>query len=234
MDLIDWLEDPLMVIKRDSEYLQPTKADKDAFESWQSFHYNTRLKLNGVEYFLTQAMGAVSRPDDLGLPLLSYSFQQWYLDAFFTELMSAYESLLQELNAIYKCGIEMSDRHLLSKLQKKLPGDLVEMRLAEREKDWFKKVCWYRNSITHRFRTPIDSMKAGSGDKNWHFDEHSVDIYYYNEDAKEWKSENIDVCGKYFSRMLDFVNAVWVKVKEQLFQDTSEKPAKLPPIPTDK
>ena len=225
MDLVDWLEDPLMVITRGFDFLKPTKADDEAFESWKHFHYNTRLKLNGVEYFLREAMGSVSRPDDLGLPLLGYSFQQWYLDAFFMELMSAYESLLQELNAIYKCGIDMNDRSLLSKLRKRLPGDLVEMIFVEREKDWFKKVSWYRNSITHRFRTPSDSMKAGSGDKNWHFSEHSVDIYYYNEDAKEWKSENVKVCGKYFTSMLDFVNAVWVKMKEQLFQGTIEKPS---------
>jgi len=219
MEKSDWLEDPLMVITRESKYLKPVKADEEVFESWQSFHYNTRLKLNGVEYFLRQALGAASRPDHLGLPMQGYSFQQWHIDAFFTELMSASEILMQELNAIYKCGIEINDRNLLSKLKKTLPADLTKMIQEDREKDWFKKASWYRHSITHRFRTPIDSWTAGSGEKSWHVDEHSVQIYYYNEDTKEWKSENIEVCKQFFSRMLDFVHAVWTEIKERLFQE---------------
>ena len=87
----------------------------------------------------------------------------------------------------------------------------------ERAKDWFRQLQWYRNSISHRFRTPSDDMTAGSGDKSWHYDQHKVFIHYFDEDVEQWKEENIEVCEVYFRKMLDHINAVWEKIKEQCF-----------------
>ena len=209
----------MVIGKGTFEYLKAKTASTESCESWTSFHFNTRLKLNGVDYFLRQLRGATFRPDHLGLPLLAYSFRQWYLDAFFLELMSAYESLIQELNAICECGVKMTDHHMLSKVKQKLPPDLVILIEEERKRDWFRKLQWYRNSVSHRFRTPSDDMTAGSGPKPWHYDEYEVSIYYFDEDVDNWKNENIKVCEVYFGKMLDHVNAVWEKMKEQCFLD---------------
>ncbi len=201
----------MVIGKRTFENLKAKNASTESYQSWTSFHFNTRLKLNGIDYFLRQLRSATCRPDHLGLPLLAYSFRQWYLDAFFFESMSAYESLIQELNAIYECGAKMTDRNMLSKVKRKLPSDLVTLIVKEREKDWFRKLQWYRNSVSHRFRTPSNDMTAGSGDKPWHYDEYEVTIYYFDEDVEDWKEENIKVCGVYFQKMLDHINAVWGK-----------------------
>ena len=75
--------------------------DREPNQRWQSFHSATRLKLDGADFFCRQVLGAASMPDDLGLPLLAHRLLRWYLDAFFFELLSAYDTLLQELGVVY-------------------------------------------------------------------------------------------------------------------------------------
>ena len=114
----DWLIDPLITIGAGSfKYSETTNTETQSYESWKSFHFDTRLKLNGADYFLRQLLGSVSRPDRMGSPLLAYHFRQWYLDAFFFELMAAYEILIQELNAIYECGVKIYDSNLFLKVK---------------------------------------------------------------------------------------------------------------------
>ena len=82
-EIEDWIQDPLKSCK--------LKSPKDDRQNglWYSFHFATRLKLDGADYFCRQALGAASMPYDLGLPLLAHRLLEWYLDAFFFELMAA-------------------------------------------------------------------------------------------------------------------------------------------------
>ena len=104
----DWLEDPLMFLKEGSlSYRQPKSLVADAYREWKSFHFSTRLKLEAADHFCRLALGAASMPYDLGLPLLAFRQTKWYLDAFFFELMSAYDTLLQEMNILYAINLDM-------------------------------------------------------------------------------------------------------------------------------
>lgn len=69
----DWQKDPLRTIVNGSPKFLELKNPKDnQNDQWQSFHFATRLKLDGADYFCRQALGAASRPYDLGLPLLAH------------------------------------------------------------------------------------------------------------------------------------------------------------------
>jgi len=217
MNWEDWLADPLMTIGKGSfAYLPADKINEKAYHLWRSFHFNTRLKLDGSDFFLRQLKSSICRPDWLGLPHLAYNFRQWYLDAFFFELMSAYESVVQELNAIFECGGKMTDPYLRSEVEKKAPRDLVALMKEEREKDWFKKLRLYRNSVSHIGRTPSDDV-AGWGGRLWHYDTYEVYIYYYDEKTEKFEQEKIDVCENYFRNMLDHITTIWQKIKDYRF-----------------
>lgn len=69
----DWLQDPLMEIGKGSyQYRKPKSPNGEEIKLWQGFHFSTRLKLDGADYFCRQVLGAASRPTELGLPLLAY------------------------------------------------------------------------------------------------------------------------------------------------------------------
>ena len=178
----DWIKDPLMTIGEVSfDYLETTNTEEQSYKLWEGFHFDVRLKLNGADYFLRQLLGAISRPDRIGSPILAYHFRQWYLDAFFFELMASYEILIQELNAIYVCGVKAYDINIFSKVKQALPENLASLLEEERKKKWFKKLKWYRNSITHRNRNITNDFTLSWGDKPWHYSHYEVSLEYYNE-----------------------------------------------------
>jgi len=201
------------------KYLETTNTEQESYELWKSFHFDTRLKLNGADYFLRQLLGSVSRPDRIGSPLLAYHFRQWHLDAFFFELMAAYEILIQELNAIYECGAKVYDRDIFSKVKQALPEDLANLLEEERKKEWFKKLRYYRNSVSHRSRNISDDFTVYGGDEPWRYGHYEVSLRYYNEHTSNWDSENIKVCETYFNKMVDHIHAVWEKIKGHRFSN---------------
>jgi hypothetical protein len=187
---VDWLKDPLMIIGKGSfDYLETNNVDSRTYELWTSFHFNTRLKINGADYFLRQLLGATSRPDQLGVYPSAYYLRQWYLDAFFFELMAAYEVLLQEINVIYKCGVNSEDKRLFQKVKQKLPKDLASLLEEEQAKEWFKKLKWNRNSITHCRRNITQDFTTRWGDDTWRYANYSVSIRCYNEHTNEWDTD---------------------------------------------
>ena len=105
----DWLDDPLMVYDKGKGHRIYRKANlrDDIAQIWQSFHFATRLKLEGSVYFCSQLLGPARLPDDWGLPLLTHRLGMWYSHAFFHELCSAHDTLLQEINAIYNINLAL-------------------------------------------------------------------------------------------------------------------------------
>jgi len=87
----------------------------------------------------------------------------------------------------------------------------------EREKDWFKKLRWYRNSITHRSRNITDDFTVSWGDSPWHYSHYEVSLRYYNERIGDWETEDLKDCEIYFTHMADHIHLVWEKMKEQRF-----------------
>ena len=177
--------------------------------------FSTRLKLEGADYFCRQVLGAASMPYDLGLPLLAYNQLKWYLDAFFFELMSACDTLLQELNIVYAYDLGLKPEDIRwYKIKGKLPKRLVEYMEKERGKEWFDKVRRYRNIATHHYLVPTSSGKVGWGDKPLDYTTHDVSMPYL-DNTGNIKSEDINVCKDYLKNMVRYISSVWEKMAEK-------------------
>lgn len=212
----DWLQDPLMEISRGTYQFREAKSlDKKQYDLWQSFHFATRLKLDGADYFCRQALGAASMPDDLGLPLLAHRQQEWYLGAFFFELMSAYDTLLQELNILcaYDLGLKPEGVRW-DKIKDNLPEKLAEYMEKEWEKEWFDKVRRYRNIATHHYLVPLSSGKVGWGDRPLDYSWHDVYMLYQDKEGN-LKEEEIKVCTDYLNNMVRYISSVWEQIEEK-------------------
>jgi len=214
----DWLQDPLTETKHRSYKPRKLKnQNNEQSEQWEIFHFATRLKLDGADFFCRQALGAASMPDDLGLPLLAHRQQEWYLDAFFFELMAACDTLLQELNIVYAYDLGLKPEGVRwnnkskNKFMKKLPEEIFNHIEAERKKDWFCKAQWYRNTATHHYTVTLGSRKAGFGDEPLDYSEHQVSMHYL-DDSGNLKSEDINQCIEYLRRMVKFISHIWTEM----------------------
>ena len=210
----DWLQDPLIIrIDRGSDKRRKLKSpDDEQNDLWWSFHFATRLKLNGADHFCRQVLGAASMSYRKGLPLLAHRQLEWYLDAFFFELMSAYDTLLQELNIVYEIGFKLDEVRWNDKKPTKfmnaLPEKITNYMDIERNKDWFKKVRKYRNMATHHYLVPISSWETGWGDEPLDYTTHEVHIHYLGEGA-DFKGEDVKMCKKYLNNMVKYIRSVW-------------------------
>jgi hypothetical protein len=216
MDNEDWLKDPLADIQQHS-YKPRKLKNRNGEQSkwWQSFHFATRLKLDGADFFCRQALGAARMPDNLGLALLAHRQLKWYLEAFFFELMSAYDTLLQELNIIYAYDLKLKREDVRwDKIKDKLPERLTKHMEEEWQQEWFHKVRWYRNTATHHYLVPTETMQAGFGEEPLGYDEHHVDIAYLDDSGNSAR-EDIKVCVDYLKKMVSHVTSVWMEMAEK-------------------
>jgi len=214
--LKDWLQDPLVKIEQRSYKPRKLKnQDDERSKLWQSFHFATRLKLDGAEHFCRQALGAASIPDDIGLPLLAHRQLEWYLGAFFFELMSAYDTLKQELNIVYAYDLGLKpDDVSWGKIKNKLPNTLVKYMGDEWEKDWFYEFRNTRNLATHHYVVPLASSKAGFGEEPLDYDEHTVSILCINK-IENIETKDIIVCIEYLKNMVRYISSVWRKMADK-------------------
>ena len=209
----DWLQDSLMKIDEGSyQYRKPKSLDAKQYGLWQSFHFATRLKLDGADYFCRQALGAASMPDDRGLPLLAHRQLEWYLGAFFFELVSAYDTLLQELNIVYAYDLALKPEDVRwDKIKHKLPKKLAKYMEEEWEKDWFYEVRSQRHMATNRYVVPLASSKAGFGEEPLDYGEHEVSIFCIDKTGNT-KLKYIHVCVEYLKNMVRYISSVWTKM----------------------
>lgn len=197
------------------EYKKTRSLDETAYENWKIAHFSTRLKLEGADHFCRLALGAASMPHDLGLPLLARSQTKWYLDAFFFELMSAYDTLLQELNVVYEINLGV-DKACWSSMKDKLPADLVDLMESEWKAAWFKRLRWYRNTATHHMYTATSSYKAGAGEMPWDYYYYEVELFHVDTDARKARFEDLkEACLDYLKKMIEHIHAVWGKMAEE-------------------
>ncbi|MBA7684494.1 hypothetical protein ES703_92890 [subsurface metagenome] len=208
----DWLQDPLMKIGKGSfQYLELKSLDKNQYDLWQSFHFATRLKLNGASFFCTKVIDTARTSEDVQL--------EWYLDAFFFELMAACDTLLQELNIIYAYDLGLKPEHVRwnskekNKFMKRLPEVILNHIEAERRKDWFCEVQWYRNTTTHHYRIPKNRSKLWWGHDSLH-PTYYVDLRYTDKEGKI-KIKEISICKDYLSNMVNYISSVWGKMAQE-------------------
>jgi len=204
----DWLEDPL-VKNRGYRKLKSSNAEQDDKQSnWKLFHYTTRLKLNGANFFCAKVIDTAHTPEDE---------LRWYLDAFLFELMSAYDILLQELNVVYELGLEIKEvrwdsggkNNFAGQLRCKAGKELAKYIEEERRKDWFYEVQWYRNTTTHHYRNPISgTRRIGSLYLT------NVHLQYIDKKG-ESKFKKISICKTYLSNMVNYISSVWGKMAQE-------------------
>jgi len=217
----DWLQDPLREkVKGHYQRRKLKNADERQNSRWWSFHFATRLKLDGADFFCRQAVGAASMPNDLGLPLLAHRQTEWYLEAFFFELMSAYDTLLQELNIVYVYDLELKPEDVRwrdekkTKFMKNLPEKVFNSIKEGRKKDWFYRVQRYRNTATHHYTVPLGSGKLGWGGKPIDYSEHNVFIHYLDKTGN-FKDENIKTSKDYLTNMVRHISSIWEVMAEE-------------------
>ena len=215
----DWLEDPLRgKIKGGSYKRRKLKSPIDDKQNdlWWTFHFSTRLKLNAAEHFCRQVLGAASMSYDFGLPLLAFSQLKWYLDAFFFEIMSAYDTLLQELNVVYDMGLKpkqvrwanrnTKESKFLSSLKVK-SSKVFDYMEKEREEEWFKNVRQYRNMAAHQHYVPTNALIRG-------YDKPQMDIWYW-DNSGNLKGEKISRCTTYLGSMVAHIQQVWKEMAQE-------------------
>ena len=209
----DWLKDPIKSRKLKS-------PDEKRNDLRQIFHFSTRLKLNAAEHFCRQVLGAASMSYDFGLPLLAFSQLKWYLDAFFFEIISAYDTLLQELNVVYDMGLKpkqvrwanrgTKESKFLSLLKAK-SSKVFDYMEKERKEEWFENVRQYRNMAAHHHYVPTDSLIMG-------YDKPQIYIWYL-DDSGNLKREEISKCKTYLESMVGHIHQVWQEMTQEFEQE---------------
>jgi len=191
----DWLQDPIKSCKLKSP------KDEEQCRAWRLFHYTTRLKLNGANFFCTKVIDTARTSEDE---------LRWYLDAFFFELMAACDILLQELNTVYAYDLQLQPEAVRwNKIKGKLPNELVKYAEEERRKDWFCEVQWHRNTTTHHYRTPITSSRRHG---SLHLT--NVGLQYIDKEG-EIKIKEISICKDYLSNMVNYISSIWGKMAQE-------------------
>lgn len=215
--LPDWLHDPLLTIPP-TKWQYESLKDPDGKGTWQSFHFATRVKMDGAAYFCGKVLGATSMPDGIGLDLLAHREKLWYLDAFFMELMAAYECLLQELNVVYGAGLAIGGVRWPI-MKKRVPETMFKHFESCHESEWFGKVKRYRNWSVHRMYQVGTSTT--SYPLTWTSDDHRIEIALYNDKSCTFETEDVRNIQGYLGKMVIFVNRSWGLMSDQ-FESTPE------------
>lgn len=219
----DWLQDPLIKADRNIfENRVQLNFESNQQERWASFHFATRLKLDGAVYFCRQVLGSASIPDDIGLYLLAHRQTRWYLEAFFFELMSAADTLLQEINVAYEYTLKIKPEQIhwhedkRNKFMRNLPDHIFVKISEERRKEWFTKAQSYRNTATHHYTIPLSSGTTWAG-YPINYSEFDVTMQYFNKDGI-YQPENIKQCEVYLREMVIHIVSIWEIMARDLIQ----------------
>ena len=208
IEIEDWLRDPLRKIENGTYKSRTLKSANDKQNDlweWDSFHFATRLKLDGAKFFCTKVIDIARTPEDE---------LEWYLDGFFFELMAACDTLLQELNTVYAYDLQLKPEAVRwNKIKGKLPNELVKYVEEERKKDWFCEVQWYRNITTHHYHIPKSRSKIWWGHDSLHSTYH-VGLQYIDKEG-EIKIKEISICKDYLSNMVNYISSVWGKMAQE-------------------
>ena len=225
MEPVDWLYDPLTIINKSYLYSKARNLDSQLNERWAKFHWATRVKLEALDYFCRQIIGAASMPIDVGLYKMSLRLIVWNLDAFFFEMVAAHDRIMQELNIIYggKDGLNpanVSWDSIKTEFQDRMPISLINYIDKTINEDWFKKTLWYRDAATQHvaIRGSGTLKHSGSEEKPCDWYDWEQAINYIDGDTGETKEENIKQCVVYLKHMVEYVTSVWDKMSNEFDQ----------------
>jgi len=222
MEETDWLKDPLVSIKTEYKYLIAKDIGDEQRKACRTFHYATRLHLEGAEHFLRLVLGVTAIPDGIGLPGYAYKQQKWYLGAFISRLMSAYYTICQELNAVYNYGEGIKPQKVdWDYIKGHLPRPVSEYMSSEYNEQWFKDVRSLRGMDIHQAYIPTNSSSTfvqsidDTSDPLF-FENYKVEIPFYDESEESWRFEPINVCLTYLQNMVEYMRRVWSFIAEDV------------------
>lgn len=218
----DWLRDPLMQEGR--QLCKFSDFDKARQSEWEVLHSTTRLKLEGATYHFRMVAGSVSLSGNLDdSRQMWWAILSWHLDAFFLELKSAFDCLLQEMNARYQLGVRAANVRRVGSLkqaaQRKglILAALADLEKAEGEEE-FRKIVSYRNMLTHRRLAHIEERYVLSNRP-------AVESGY--DDAKLCTPDGqteplVESCLTYLQFMISLIWKAWNTFKRELEHAHSE------------
>lgn len=202
----DWLADPLG--KRTPSKLemhQFSSLNKDAQNNWQVQHNWTKLKLDGAAYHYGMAKGSSSLAPPYDKVGMYWRLVSWHLDSFFFELVSSFDSMLQEVNIRYGVAIPRRNiawkNEIKEKFQNKIPTEVFQLIDEEWNADWFVKVREYRNTATHR--SPLRTLE--------HWSPHIIGEHEVQMWTEKYKDEPIRKCEEYLRSMANLIVDAWGK-----------------------
>ena len=221
-EVIDWLYDPLTDIKKSYVYATMINLDSELNSKWAKYHWATRVKLEALDYFCRQIIGATCMPIEMGLYKMQMRLVIWNLDAFFYEMVASHERLMQELNILYggKDALAPADTswdsiktNFIDKLSIKLVA-YIDKTINE---DWFRRIYWYRDAATQHFGIMGESklIRSHSDDKIWNWDDFDQYITYVDGATGETKKEHVDQCYDYLNKMIEYVTTVWNEISTE-------------------
>jgi hypothetical protein len=207
--MADWLED---LLKKDADGKLENKKIIGGIDQrqrqWESFHYATRLKIEGAIFYCRNILGLVEIPDELGTPSLAYHLTEWYTEAFFHQLMSMFDTLLQEINIVYQLGYKSTKvRYQNESFRDSIPASLKQSISSTFETDWFTKIRNYRNTSTHIYKVPLSSGVTFMGNLA-NYTEHQVKLVYSDQNDN-LKTEEIKIILEYLKHMIMFTQDIW-------------------------
>jgi len=210
----DWLGDPLKKSGQEYGYLN-LLPDAARNGLWEHYHVAARIKLEGAAYFCRHILGLASMPLEVGAWNTSFRMLEWYLDAFFFELMSAYEAVLQELNTLYAKESPIEEEDVNWNRVRLLLGDSpAESMQKVRGLLWFRKLKEHRNAGAHRSHIPLESWSAGFGSRIWQHDSHGISMAYTQPESRHLELESIEECRGYLKAMLNHICDIWDTVAD--------------------
>ncbi len=152
----DFLTDPLY---DDGQFCKFAELKEPEQSNWEVFHWSTRSKLEASIYFYSQTVGLGS-VRHVWFTLVDFdTLLNWHVDAFFNELVSAFDTLLQEINVVYRCGLKPDKvtwegkRGIKGCLSGKA-GRMCEIIAGAYDNETFKDIRRWRNIAAHRHHIP--------------------------------------------------------------------------------
>jgi hypothetical protein len=208
----DWLADPLLDTKIKYSYdKEIEKKFGEEFRDLKGFHYSVRLNLDGADFFCRSVIGIFSIPDNFGLYLLADRMKKWYLQAFFNSLISALDTLLQEINVCYNINLPVKEvnYNIFKNNKDKLSKDLIKHYKSNEKSQWYTEICFCRNVSTHHHYLPTTSTSGRSGNNPLDYVEYNAKMLCgIDQNEKPVLKEFMD-CRNYLKDTVSFINKAW-------------------------
>lgn len=215
----DWTDDPLhqTLAERSATQSKVDEATSLALHNWVVFHWSTRFKLESADYHAKVLRHIHRVPLNEEEVTVHDRLRHWQFDEFFFQLAGAFETLLQEINALYKMGLDSENvdwETFPKKGSEPLFRSLKPARFLIRHwaDPWLVEVRKLRNASTHRHYPTFVTGRPFFGAEvgftctiNWHgFGDGDLAKTHKNDERQLHQ-----VCEDYLTNAHKMITACW-------------------------